>query len=98
MLQVNQVSITFTNKAITSWGGISSIVAKLLEVLDFKSWVEKELPIIERSNNAKGVYEKVLATFLTVLCGGERFSHLSWWGHGVDAIKECFGVKWIPKA
>jgi hypothetical protein len=91
-LHVNQVSITFTNKAITSWGGLSTIVAKLLEVLEFRSWVEKEIPVIEKSNNAKGVYEKVLSTFLTVLYGGERFSHLSWWGHGVEAIKECFGV------
>ena len=97
-LQVNQVSIAFTNRAITSWGGLSTIVAKLLEVLEFRSWVEKEIPINEKSNNAKGVYEKVLSTFLTILCGGERFSHLSWWGHGVDAIKECFDVKWIPKA
>ena len=95
---VNQVAITFTKKAITSWGGLSTIVAKLLEVLEFRSWVEKEIPVIEKSNNAKGVYEKVLATLLTVLCGGERFSHLSWWGHGVEAIKECFGVEWIPKA
>ena len=97
-LWVNQVPITFTKKAITSWGGISSVVAKLLEVLEFRSWVEKEIPVIESSNNAKGIYEKVLATFLTVLCGGERFSHLSWWGHGVEAIKECFGVEWVPKA
>ena len=97
-IQVNQVPITFTNKHVTAWGGLSSIVAKLLEVLEFRTWVEKEIPIIERSNNAKGIYEKVLATFLTVLCGGERFSHLSWWGHGVEAIKKSFGVKWLPKA
>lgn len=87
-LQVNQVSITFTNKAMTSWGGLSSIVAKLLETIEFRSWVKENIPVIEISNNAKGVYEKVLATFLTVLSGGERFSHLSWWGHGVEVIKE----------
>jgi len=34
------------------------------------------IPIKENSNNAKGIYEKVVATFLTVLAGGERFSHL----------------------
>ncbi len=97
-VQVNQVSITFTNKPVTAWGGLSSIVAKLLEVLEFRSWVEEKIPIIEKSNNAKGIYEKVIATFLTVLCGGERFSHLSWWGHGVEVIKASFGVKWLPKA
>ncbi len=97
-LQVNQVPILFTKKALTSWGGLSTIVAKLLEILEFRSWAEKGIPVIEKSNNAKGIYGKVLATFLTVLCGGERFSHLSWWGHGVEAIKESFGVAWIPKS
>ena len=97
-IRVNQVTITFTDKPITAWGGLASIIAKLLEVLEFRSWVEKGIPIIERSNNSRGIYEKVLATFLTVLCGGERFSHLSWWGHGVEAIKKSFGVKWLPKA
>jgi hypothetical protein len=52
----------------------------------------------ERSNNAKGVYEKVLSTFLTVLSGGERFSHLSWWSHGIEALKKTFAVEWLPRA
>jgi hypothetical protein len=98
LLRVNQVRIDFTAKPITAWGGLASIVAKLLEVLEFRSWVEAVVPIEERSNNAKGVYEKVLATFLTVLSGGERFSHLSWWSHGIEAIKKSFGVHWLPRA
>ena len=73
-------------------------MAKLLEVLEFRSWVESTIPIEEKSNYAKGVYEKVLATFLTVLAGGERFSHLSWWSHGIEAIKKAFAVTWLPKA
>ena len=97
-LRVNQVKIEFTNKPITAWGGLAAMVAKLLEVLEFRSWVESALPIKERSNNAKGVYEKVLATFLTVLSGGERFSHLSWWSHGSEAIRKSFAVEWLPKA
>ena len=67
-------------------------MAKLLEVLEFRSWVESTIPIEKRSNNAKGVYEKVLATFLTVLSGGERFSHLSWWGYGIEALKRAFAM------
>jgi hypothetical protein len=97
-LQVNQVPIAFSKKPITAWGGLASIVGKLLEVIEFRSWVENAIPIHERSNNAKGIYEKILATFLTVLCGGERFSHLSWWGHGIKAIKKAFAVEWLPKA
>ncbi len=95
---VNQVKIQFTNKPITAWGGLATIVAKLLEVLEFRSWVESTIPIEEKSNYAKGIYEKVLATFLTVLSGGERFSHLSWWSHGIEAIKKGFGVHWLPRA
>jgi hypothetical protein len=98
LLKVNQVEIHFTNKPITAWGGLATIVAKLLEVLEFRSWVESNLPIEEKSNNAKGIYEKTLATFLTILSGGERFSHLSWWGHGSEAIKKAFAVDWLPKA
>ena len=98
LLRVNQVKIQFTNKPITAWGGLAAIVAKLLEVLEFRPWVESALPIEERSNNAKGVYEKVLATFLTVLSGGERFSHLSWWSHGIEALKKTFAVEWLPRA
>jgi hypothetical protein len=75
-LSVNQVKIQFTNKPITAWAGLATIVAKLLEVLEFRSWVESTIPIKENSNNAKGIYEKVVATFLTLLAGGERFSHL----------------------
>jgi len=92
------VKIQFTNKPITAWGGLATIVAKLLEVLEFRSWVESTVPIEETSNNAKGVYEKVLATFLTVLSGGERFSHLTWWAHGSEAIKKAFAVTWLPRA
>jgi len=98
LLRVNQVKIQFTNKPITAWGGLASIVAKLLEVLEFRSWVESSIPIEEKSNNGKGVYEKVIATFLTVLSGGERFSHLSWWSHGSEAIKKSFAVHWLPRA
>ena len=98
VLRVNQVKIEFTNKPITAWGGLATILAKLLEVVEFRSWVEAAIPIEESSNNAKGVYEKVLATFLTVLSGGERFSHLAWWSHGIDAIKKSFDVQWLPKA
>ena len=94
--RVNQVYVEFTSKPITAWGGIASVIAKFLEEIGFRSWVESHVPIEERSNNAKGVYPKVLAQFLTALVGGYRFGHLSWWGHGIEAIKKSFGVQWLP--
>ena len=96
--KVNQVKIAFTGKAITAWGGIGSVVAKFLERIGFRKWVEEHVPIKEVSNNGRGIYPKVLAQFLTVLVGGSRFAHLSWWGHGVEVIKASFGVEWLPQA
>jgi hypothetical protein len=95
---VNQVRIEFTRKPITAWGGLVAFIAKYLEVIGFHSWVEKNIPIQETSPNAKGIYEKVLAQFLTTLIGGERFSHLLWISHGTEAIKKAFGVNWLPEA
>lgn len=96
--RVNQVKIEFTNKAITAWGGMSCQIGKFLEVIGFREWVEKHIPITESSPYAKGVYEKVLGQLLTVLVGGSRFGHLSWWGHGIEAIRRMFAVSWLPQS
>lgn len=97
-LRVNQVQIEFTQKPITAWGGVGTLIAKFLEKIEFREWVESHIPIQETSNNAKGVFEKVLASFLTVLVGGSRFAHLLLWQHGVEAILQTFAVQWVPKA
>jgi len=97
-LSVNQVKIEFTRKSITPFGGIATVVAKFLEVIQFKGWVESALPIREVSNNSKGIYGKVLAQFLTVLAGGFRFSHVGWWECGMEVLKRAFDVQWIPHA
>ena len=96
--RVGQVQITFTNKHLTAWGGMCSLVAKFLERIGFREWVLKHVPVEENSPNAKGIYEKVLALLLTSMTGGTRFSHLTWWGHGIEGIKACFGVTWLPQA
>ena len=94
----NQVRIEFTDKPITAWGGVAGLISRYLHKILFREWVESSIPVEETSNNSKGIYEKVLALFLTVLVGGRRFSHLSWWGHGVEVIYAGFGVKWLPAA
>ncbi len=96
--RVGQVQITYTNKQLTAWGGACSIVAKFLEQIRFRDWVQNHIPVEEISPNAKGIYEKVLALLLTSLTGGTRFSHLAWWGHGIEGVKACFGVQWLPQA
>lgn len=96
--RVGQVQITFTNKQLTAWGGACSVVAKFLERIRFREWVLAQVPITEESPNAKGIYEKVLALLLTSLTGGTRFSHVTWWSHGMEGLKACFGVRWLPQS
>jgi len=96
--RVGQVQITFTDKQLTAWGGACSVVAKFLERIRFREWVLAHVPIDETSPNAKGIYEKVLALLLTSLTGGTRFSHVTWWSHGMEGLKACFGVTWLPQA
>lgn len=96
--QVNQVKIAFTKKLITPFAGVAALIGKFLEQLNFKAWVEANIGITETSPNAKGLYEKVLGQFLTILVGGSRFSHMEWWRNGEEILYECFGVKWLPRA
>jgi len=95
-LRVNQVHIEFTKKPMTSWGGICTIIAKYFESIELRHWLESNIPITETSPNAKGIYPKFLAHFLTVLCGGRRFSHIQWWTHGPEVICKTFGIDWLP--
>ena len=96
--QVGQVKIAFTGKALTAWGGACSVVAKFLEQIEFRQWVEGHIPVEEHSPNAKGIYPKVLSLFLTCVAGGTRFSDIGGWMHGREVIAACFGVKWLPRA
>ena len=91
-----QIRISFTSRPITAWGGLCAILSRYLRQLDFADWVEHALPIVETSNHAKGVYPKVLALFITVLTGGERFAHARWWGHGIEVFRRAFQVPWLP--
>jgi len=95
---VGQVRITFTNKTLTAWGGAGSVLAKFLERILFREWVEAHIPVEEHSPNAGGIYPKVLSLLLTRVAGGTRFSDLKGWMHGRRALAACFGVKWLPQA
>jgi len=96
--KVGQVQINFTDKPLTAWGGLCSVVAKYIKGIGFKKWVERHIPVREESPNSKGIYEKVLALYLTSLIGGTRFSHVGWLGHGIEVVKKCFGVEWLPQS
>lgn len=97
-VKVNQVRVEFSNKSASVFGGLPLTIAKLLEVIDFRSWVEQSVPFTETSPNARGVYGKVLGLFIGVLSGGKRFSHWVTWGQGAEVLQEAFGVHWLPGA
>ena len=61
-LKVNGTAIRYTNKPITSWGGLTVIMGGFFEKINFKAWVESNVPIQEHSNNSRGIYEKVLVS------------------------------------
>lgn len=96
-LKTSRVKLSFTNKAITAYGGFS-VVAKLLEKLDFRRNVEAMIPFEETSPNATGVYAKVLRFGLTVLAGGRRFSHTMFLGDSVEIYESVFSVRRLPKS
>lgn len=46
-LKVNQVRIEFTNKPLTSWGGICTVIAKYFESIELRDWIESNISITE---------------------------------------------------
>lgn len=97
-LRVGQVFVEFTKKPVSAWAGLAAVVGGLVQRIGFRPWLEQALPVRETSNNACGVYSKVLSHMLTVFAGGERFSHMQWWGHGVEVFERAFEVKRFAKA
>lgn len=97
-IRVGQVTVDFTNKPVSAWSGMAAVVGALLERIEFRSWVERALPVTETSNNSYGVYGKILAHLITVFTGGERFGHMQWWSHGVEIFEKAFAVEKFVKS
>lgn len=97
-IKVGQVFVEFTQKPLSAWAGLATLIGGLLERIEFRCWVEHCLPVEEISNNSCGGYSKVLSHMLTVFSGGERFGHILWWRHGVEVFEKAFRVKRFAKA
>lgn len=97
-LRVGQVVVEFTKKPVSAWSGLAALVGGLLNQIGFREWVERSLPVFELSNNRCGSYSKVLSLLLTVFSGGARFSHMQWWGHGVEVFERAFEVSRFAKS
>lgn len=92
------LKLNFTDKVMSSYGGFLTI-SKFLDQLDFKSSIQKIIPFTETSPNSKGgVYSKVVRLGLTVLSGGNRYSHSLVLGDNMEFYEKSFRVDKIPKS
>ncbi len=94
--EVNKIKITFTEKAMTAYGGFS-LLASFFEKVKLREHVEKIIPIKEKSPNATGIYAKLISYTLIMFAGGERFSHVLYLG-SQEILSELFGVKRLIKS
>lgn len=94
----SQVDIEFTDKILTSFGGTGSIISRFVEKINLCNFFENWFPVEEKSNNSTGVYSKIIAFFITVLNGGNRFSHLNLLNRDREIMETCFGVKKLPRS
>jgi len=62
--RVNQVYVEFTSKPITVWGGIAGVIARLVDEIGFRSWVESHVLSAGLSRPGNWLY----------LCWGEKES------------------------
>lgn len=97
-IKINQVEIEFTKKEITAYGGFS-FLALFFNKIKLNEFIEKIIPIKEESNNSCGIYPKILNYFLTILSGGNRFSHILYLGESRNIFKKLFDtIKRLPSS
>jgi hypothetical protein len=90
-----KLKIAFTSKQMTAYGG-TFIISKLFEKLKTPEFIERAWPKQETSNNSKGIYAKVLVFWLSILAGGERFSHIMFLSHSLEVLAKTFALKELP--
>lgn len=93
-----QVDIQFTDKILTSWGGTASLISRFIDKINFRDFIENNFPITETSNNSTGIYPKIISLFITILNGGNRFSHLNLLNRDSKLFEKCFRIEKIPKS
>lgn len=71
-IEVNKAGVRFTGTKVTAYGGFS-LLALFFQKVALRETLKAVMPVAERSPNAMGIYEKVLAYALMVYAGGSRF-------------------------
>ena len=49
--QINRVKIEFTDKPLTAWSGLATLMGKFLDKINFWDWVEESIIVEEKSNS-----------------------------------------------
>jgi len=91
-----KIKISFTEKVMTSFGGLS-LLSAFFKKIELANFLNTAFPIVENSNRTIPLYNRLLSFMLTVYTGGERFAHLLYLGNA-EAIKKMFSIEKIPKA
>ena len=91
-----KIKIEFTEKVMTSFGGLS-LISAFFEKIGLSALLNSAFPIVETSNRKIPLYNRLLAFMLTVYTGGERFAHMLYFGNA-EAIKTIFSIDKLPKA
>jgi len=90
----NQIILTFTDKPITAWGGLS-LVAGYSAHIRLAETLKEHLSLGITSPNATAPVDVVLAFIAGVLVGARRFAHIETLRHD-EVIKRLLGVKRFP--
>jgi len=89
-----KVKISVMQKHLTSYGGLG-LFALFFNKIKLIEAITNIFNIIEeKSNRTIPIYNRVIMFFLTVLIGGERFSHMNQLGN-YKVIKEVFQINKI---
>lgn len=95
-VQVNNITITFSKKKMTAYGGFS-LLAAFFTRIHLRQAIEKIIPIHELSPNSIGIYGKLIGYIAMLFAGADRFSHLLYLGHE-EVVAAIFGAKRLPRA
>ena len=87
LLGSEQIGITFTDKAVTPWGGLT-LFSGLARQIGLEQALRAALPFQLTSPNATDPVDIVLAFMAGVLVGSRRLAHIERlrWDHGVRKI------------
>lgn len=85
------IPLSFTDKEITSWGGMS-LMSRLIRKMDFQGTLQGVGVPIQGSNRGYAPGQLIEQFLISVWCGANRFEHLEVTRYD-EAIRRIFGYE-----